>query len=116
VRGRDAFWIALINLVKNLRNDGFRLVIFVLKGHKSDGITLITSGPEHLIVSHRVVFDQGVGQVQNPASRAIILFKTNYFGVGPLVTKAQDVLHLCPTPTVDRLVVITNYTHITMTF
>ena len=62
--------------------------------------------PEFLAQAFGVVADQGVGGVENPAGRAVVLFEPYDTDVGEVLLEVVDVLDLRAPPAVDGLVVV----------
>ena len=60
-----------------------------------------SGGPQRFIVPSLVEDDQLIGPTEDRRRAAVIVFETYDFGVGPILAKAQNVLHLGATPTVD---------------
>ena len=61
---------------------------------------------QHLVVPLAVEGDQRVGELEDRAGRAVVVFQPHDLGLGPVVLEPQDVRHLGAAPAVDRLVVV----------
>ena len=65
-------------------------------------------GPQVFAQPVAVVFDDGVGSVQNVAARAVVLFQPDEVGVGKFAFKIMHVAHIRAAKAVDGLVIIAN--------
>ena len=72
--------------------------------------------PQLLRLAGAVVFDDGIGRVENNLGRTVILLKLDHpdFRIIPL--KVQNVLYVCTSPAVDALVDIAYNAKVVMFF
>ena len=93
-------------------DDRFGLRDLVLVLFDSRTWTLGAAGDQRFVVSHRVVADQSIGHRQDFGGTAIVVFQVDDLGIGPIVLEVQDVSHIGTTPSINRLIVITDHTEI----
>ena len=71
-------------------------------------------GLEYFVVAFGVERNQRVGHLKNGTSTAIVVFQPDHFGVRPIFRKAQDVADIGTPPRINRLVIVTDDTQITV--
>src|SRR5262245_45595620 len=69
-------------------------------------VTQIVIGEQGLAQPRLVVGDEMGGRRQNMALGAIVALQPNDLGAGKVRLETQDVVHLGPAPTINRLIVI----------
>ena len=77
-----------------------------------DAGALAVVGPEGLVLAGAVVFDHGVGGIQDVLRGAIVLLQTDHQGVGIDFFKIQDISDIGASEFVDGLVVVAHHAEI----
>ena len=76
---------------------------------KFDQIALFMFRPEALFLPVPVVCDDRVRRIQNILRRPVILFQTDDFRVREHLLELQNVLNVCASEFIDRLIVVANH-------
>src|SRR5258708_1282966 len=72
--------------------------------------------PERFRTATRIMPDNAVSCAQNRARTSIVLLQLNNFRIGKMMLEFKNIGYLGAAPTVDTLVVITDYTDVLMVF
>ena len=107
-------FLSLCHVVQNGVGDKARLVLLVERAVDLDRCPLRVLGPQRLALALGVVFDDGVGRVQNGLGAAVVLLQADDLGVAVLVFKIQDVLDGGAAELVDALVVVADHADVLM--
>ncbi len=59
-----------------------------------------------------IVGDQRGGGIQNLFCGAVVLFQNNHLSMRKIIPEFEDVAHICPSPAVDGLIVVSHYAYI----
>ena len=79
-----------------------------------DRISVFSRSAKHLHLSFLVVRDDTVGRVQDRCRRTVILLELDDFGVLKILFKIQDVSKVGTTERIDRLVIVTDDTEVSV--
>ena len=94
-----------------LLDDITRLILLIKARIERDGVAPFTLCPEVFAEPPGITRDQPVGRLKNCRGGAVVLFQTNGFGPFEIFGKALDVLYSRTSPTIDRLVIVTDRNH-----
>ena len=92
--------------------DELRLRFAVLQGDHPHRLSFAEVAPEPLLVSLLIQPDHGVGGVENPRGRAVVLFELHHLRPGKLLGEAEDVADVSAAPGVDALVVVADHAEV----
>jgi hypothetical protein len=90
----------------NLFDNTARFVFVVRVGTQNNFASLSFAGPKLLWPPARIVFDDGIGGVENGTGRAIILFQFDDFDLGKVLFEVEQVADFRAAPAVNALVIV----------
>src|ERR1700749_713010 len=96
-------------MLLDLRRDETRLALCVHRLIITNRRALRVRSPERLLLALRVVLDDGVGDVEDSLSGAVVLFELDYFGRREVLLEVQDVRNVCPAPAVHTLTLVADH-------
>ncbi len=89
--------------------DLFRFMFFVLCHQHPHRNTVIQLG-EQLFIKHvRVIGNQDIAAFQDAAFGAVVLLQLDHVQAREILLQPHQILWLCATPGIDRLIVITDH-------
>ena len=77
-----------------------------------DLFPLLILGPEFLGTAVLIALNDIISRLENGLGRPVILFQQDHLGLGIVLFKVQDVLHISTPPAIDGLVGIPDYADI----
>jgi hypothetical protein len=83
---------------------------------KGEKLSLRVLRPEDLLFPKPVSSNNMIGRLQDVLGGPVILLKSNDFGLRKVFLKIKNVPDLCPSPTIDRLIIVPDHTDILMSF
>ena len=83
-----------------------RLFLVVPAAFDLDLLARLAVGPERLAEPALVVGDEPRRRAENMPRRAVVALEPDDLGAGEVGLEAEDVVHLCAAPAIDRLVVV----------
>ena len=92
----------------DLGSDVGRLHLIVCAGMVNNLLIRLPLGKQLLLETVAVVADHGVGTIQNAGGRAVVLIEHDRNGIGKILRKVQNDVHIRSAPRIDRLVRITD--------
>ena len=96
----------------NPTHDLIGLFSFVRGLDAVDELALPILGPEARLLPLCVVRDDGIGGFEDDARGPVVLLQAHDFGAAKIALEVEDVVHLCPPPAVNALVVIAYHTEV----
>ena len=103
---------SFIHMFLNITCDKVSLFKCVIKLLKLDFLSLTIFCPETLLLSPNIIRNYRIRCIQNRLCRAVILLQFNHMRILKHTFKIQNILDICPTEFVNRLVVIPDHTKI----
>ena len=100
--------LARIMETYDLGSDVGRLHLIVCAGMVNNLLIRLPLGKQLLLETVAVVADHGVGTIQNAGGRAVVLIEHDRNGIGKILRKVQNDVHIRSAPRIDRLVRITD--------
>ena len=102
------------HLFTDLPGHIFRFLIAILELLEQDWLTLFVLRPECLLLTPSVIGDHAIGCIQDILCGTIILLQFYHLCIWKYFLKIQNIADIGATKLVNRLIIITDYTQITV--